>query len=164
MFSHLSVQVQTDKSASVQTEKEKEAKDNRIPVDRATAIRFSDLIRTALEFDPNAVEMPINLREDIAGMMHAYLDHHRSSLIPKRIPRPLREKEFSKNIKNPWDYRFIEWVYHLPSMEAHRRQIMEKMRFNSFADLVKYAIREGLTTLEAYQAPLFLRPRHPPNP
>jgi two-component system response regulator NreC len=37
----------------------------------------------------------------------------------------------------------------LKTVEAYRRQIMEKMDFKSFADLIKYAIREGLTTLEA---------------
>jgi|UniRef100_A0A7C3UYG1 DNA-binding NarL/FixJ family response regulator len=36
----------------------------------------------------------------------------------------------------------------LKTVEAYRRQIMEKMGFHSFADLIKYAIREGLTTLE----------------
>lgn len=35
----------------------------------------------------------------------------------------------------------------LKTVEAYRRQIMEKMDFKSFADLIKYAIREGLTTL-----------------
>ena len=37
----------------------------------------------------------------------------------------------------------------LKTVEAYRRQIMDKMDFKSFADLIKYAIREGLTTLEA---------------
>ena len=36
----------------------------------------------------------------------------------------------------------------LKTVEAYRRQIMEKMDFKSFADLIKYAIREGLTSLE----------------
>ena len=33
------------------------------------------------------------------------------------------------------------------TVEAYRRQIMEKLKCESFADLVKYAIREGLTSL-----------------
>ncbi len=37
----------------------------------------------------------------------------------------------------------------LKTVEAYRRQIMEKMKFNSFAELIKYAIREGLTTLDS---------------
>jgi two-component system response regulator NreC len=36
----------------------------------------------------------------------------------------------------------------LKTVEAYRRQIMEKLDFKSFADLIKYAIREGLTSLE----------------
>lgn len=37
----------------------------------------------------------------------------------------------------------------LKTVEAYRRQLMEKMSFKSFADLIKYAIREGLTSLES---------------
>jgi DNA-binding NarL/FixJ family response regulator len=35
------------------------------------------------------------------------------------------------------------------TVEAYRRQIMEKLHCDSFADLIKYAIREGLTSLES---------------
>lgn len=34
------------------------------------------------------------------------------------------------------------------TVETHRRQIMEKLDMHSVAELTKYAIREGLTTLE----------------
>lgn len=34
------------------------------------------------------------------------------------------------------------------TIEAHRRQIMEKLGIHSIAELTKYAIREGLTSLE----------------
>jgi DNA-binding NarL/FixJ family response regulator len=34
------------------------------------------------------------------------------------------------------------------TVETHRRQIMEKLDLHSVAELTKYAIREGLTTLE----------------
>ena len=34
------------------------------------------------------------------------------------------------------------------TVETHRRNIMHKLRINSVADLTKYAIREGLTSLE----------------
>lgn len=33
------------------------------------------------------------------------------------------------------------------TVETHRRQVMEKLQVNSVADLTKYAIREGLTSL-----------------
>lgn len=35
------------------------------------------------------------------------------------------------------------------TVEFHRRQIMDKLRCSSFVDLIKYAIREGLTTIQA---------------
>jgi DNA-binding NarL/FixJ family response regulator len=35
------------------------------------------------------------------------------------------------------------------TVETHRRQIMEKLDIHSVAELTKYAIREGLTTVEA---------------
>ena len=34
------------------------------------------------------------------------------------------------------------------TIEANRRQIMEKLDVHSIAELTKYAVREGLTTLE----------------
>jgi len=33
------------------------------------------------------------------------------------------------------------------TVETHRRQIMDKVKLNSVAELTKYAIREGLTSL-----------------
>lgn len=37
----------------------------------------------------------------------------------------------------------------IKTVETHRRQIMEKLNIYSVAELTKYAIREGLTSLEA---------------
>lgn len=50
--------------------------------------------------------------------------------------------------KNP---RQIAATLHLglKTVEAYRRQIMEKLGFQSFADLIKYAVREGLTSLDS---------------
>ena len=36
----------------------------------------------------------------------------------------------------------------VPTVETHRRQIMDKLHLRTIAGLTKYAIREGLTTLE----------------
>jgi DNA-binding NarL/FixJ family response regulator len=36
----------------------------------------------------------------------------------------------------------------IPTVETHRRQIMDKLSLRSVAELTKYAIREGLTSLE----------------
>ena len=35
------------------------------------------------------------------------------------------------------------------TVETHRQQIMHKLKIHSVAELTKYAIREGLTSLEA---------------
>jgi DNA-binding NarL/FixJ family response regulator len=37
----------------------------------------------------------------------------------------------------------------IKTVETHRRQIMEKLNIHSVAELTKYAIREGLTSLDA---------------
>ena len=34
------------------------------------------------------------------------------------------------------------------TIETHRQNIMKKMKFNNIAEMIKYAIREGLTSLE----------------
>jgi DNA-binding NarL/FixJ family response regulator len=36
----------------------------------------------------------------------------------------------------------------LPTVESHRRQLMAKLNLRTIAELTKYAIREGLTTIE----------------
>jgi two-component system, NarL family, response regulator NreC len=36
----------------------------------------------------------------------------------------------------------------VPTVETHRRQIMDKLALRTIAELTKYAIREGLTTLD----------------
>jgi DNA-binding NarL/FixJ family response regulator len=37
----------------------------------------------------------------------------------------------------------------IKTVETHRRQLMEKLDLHSVAELTKYAIREGLTTVDA---------------
>ena len=37
----------------------------------------------------------------------------------------------------------------LSTVETHRRQIMSKLKIRTIAELTKYAIREGLTSLDA---------------
>jgi len=42
----------------------------------------------------------------------------------------------------------LELYVSTKTIEANRRQIMEKLNIHSVAELTKYAVREGLTTLE----------------
>jgi DNA-binding NarL/FixJ family response regulator len=36
----------------------------------------------------------------------------------------------------------------VPTVETHRRQLMDKLGLRTIAELTKYAVREGLTTIE----------------
>ncbi len=61
-----------------------------------------------------------------------------------------REREVLQLFAEGKSPREIAEALHLglKTVEAYRRQIMEKLGFSSFAELVKYAVREGLTSLE----------------
>jgi DNA-binding NarL/FixJ family response regulator len=61
-----------------------------------------------------------------------------------------REREVLQLLAEGKSPRGIAQALHLSvkTVEAHRRQIMDKLGFASLADLIKYALREGLTSLE----------------
>lgn len=60
-----------------------------------------------------------------------------------------REMEVLQLLAEGHSTRDISLTLHISikTVESHRRQIMEKRRLKSLADLTKYAIREGITTL-----------------
>jgi len=61
-----------------------------------------------------------------------------------------REREVLQLVAEGRSTKQIAFELHVSSktIEANRRQIMEKLDLHSVAELTKYAIREGLTTLE----------------
>jgi DNA-binding NarL/FixJ family response regulator len=61
-----------------------------------------------------------------------------------------REREVLQLVAEGKSTKQIALYLHLSSktIEANRRQIMEKLNIHSVAELTKYAVREGLTTLE----------------
>ncbi len=61
-----------------------------------------------------------------------------------------REREVLQLISEGHSAREIARRLHLSvkTIETHRRQMMEKLEIHSVADLTKFAIREGLTSLE----------------
>jgi DNA-binding NarL/FixJ family response regulator len=65
------------------------------------------------------------------------------SLTPREreVLQLLAEGKSSKEIASVLDIA-------LPTVETHRRQLMAKLNLRTIAELTKYAIREGLTTLE----------------
>jgi DNA-binding NarL/FixJ family response regulator len=62
-----------------------------------------------------------------------------------------REREVLQLFAEGKAPRQIAATLHLgqKTIEAYRRQIMEKLNFHSFAELIKYAVREGLTSLDS---------------
>jgi two-component system response regulator NreC len=70
-----------------------------------------------------------------------------TSVFAVLTPREREVLQLFAEGKNP---RQIAATLHLglKSVEAYRRQIMEKLNFQSFAELIKYALREGLTSLD----------------
>jgi DNA-binding NarL/FixJ family response regulator len=67
-----------------------------------------------------------------------------------------REREVLQLVAEGKSTKQISLELHVSTktIEANRRQIMEKLNIHSVAELTKYAVREGLTTLEtwAFQA------------
>ena len=61
-----------------------------------------------------------------------------------------REREVMQMIAAGRSTKEIAGALHLSvkTVESHRKQIMDKLGIRSVAELTKYAIREGLTTLD----------------
>ena len=103
-----------------------------------TAIRAVFEKRTHLS--PNAVGMVI---EDYRAQLKAAESANTSALTP-------REREVLQLIAEGKSTKQIASDLHVSTkaIESNRRKIMEKLNSNSVADLVKYAIAGGLTSLE----------------
>jgi DNA-binding NarL/FixJ family response regulator len=73
---------------------------------------------------------------------------------PTRVgpARPLtaREREVLQLVAEGYSSKRIATTLDIgvPTVETHRRQIMEKLSLRSIAELTKYAIREGLTSAD----------------
>ncbi len=75
-----------------------------------------------------------------------------SPTIPSSEQRPLtvREREVLQLVAEGKSSKEIGVILHIavPTVETHRRQIVEKLNLRTIAELTKYAIREGLTSTE----------------
>lgn len=65
-------------------------------------------------------------------------------------PLSPREREVLQLIAEGWSTKQIasHLYVSIKTIETHRRQIMKKLDLHAIADLTKYAIREGLTSIE----------------
>ena len=61
-----------------------------------------------------------------------------------------REREVLQLIAEGWSTKQIasHLYVSIKTIETHRRQLMKKLNLHNIADLTKYAIREGLTSIE----------------
>jgi DNA-binding NarL/FixJ family response regulator len=78
-----------------------------------------------------------------------YVDHLSEAMEPTK-PLTDRERQVLQCIAEGRSVKDIAIQMHLSikTVEFNRRQIMKKLKIHSVAELTKYAIREGLTSLE----------------
>jgi len=84
------------------------------------------------------------LRNDYLKLAGEDAANSSSSLSP-------REREILQSMAEGKSTKEIAFLLNLSikTVEAHRQRIMEKLDIHSIAELTKYAIREGLTSLES---------------
>ncbi|MEN8135381.1 MAG: response regulator transcription factor [Thermodesulfobacteriota bacterium] len=91
------------------------------------------------------------LSPEIAGvMLEDYVDRFQSKPADAASVLSTREREVLQLIAEGWSTKNIaEHLYvSIKTAESHRRKIMKKLDLNTVADLTKYAIKEGLTSLD----------------
>ncbi len=91
------------------------------------------------------------LRPDIAGVViedSLYGGQQEEETVSSMLSA--REREVLQLIAEGWSTRQIasHLYVSVKTIETHRRQIMKKLDLHNIADLTKYAIREGLTSVE----------------
>lgn len=91
------------------------------------------------------------LSPGIAGtVIKAYLGHSPSMDLSNSPVLTLREREVVQLFAEGRSTKQIasSLCVSVKTIETHRRRIMEKLEIHSIAELTKYAIREGLTSLK----------------
>ncbi len=91
------------------------------------------------------------LSPEIAGvLLEDYMDRFQSKPADAASVLTAREREVLQLIAEGWSTKNIaEHLYvSIKTAESHRRKIMKKLDLHTVADLTKYAIKEGLTSLD----------------
>jgi DNA-binding NarL/FixJ family response regulator len=85
----------------------------------------------------------------LGDVVEGYREHLTRGNVQKEVPLSSREREIVQLIAEGKDSRQIAECLHISpkTVESHRRRIMEKLEIHSVAELTKFAIREGLTTI-----------------
>jgi len=93
----------------------------------------------------------IYVSPDIAGIVvQDYLQHLASAGAARPSQLTSREREILQLIAEGRSTKDIAAMLHvsIPTIDTHKQHIMEKLDLHSVAELTKYAVRAGLTSLE----------------
>jgi DNA-binding NarL/FixJ family response regulator len=94
----------------------------------------------------------VYLSPQIAGGLLEQLSGNTATAATNGLSRPLspREREVLQLMAEGKATKEVAAVLHVSvkTVETHRRQMMEKLKLYSVAELTKYALREGLTTID----------------
>ncbi|HUN65063.1 MAG TPA: response regulator transcription factor [Bacteroidota bacterium] len=93
----------------------------------------------------------IYISPEIAGVVVTeYLHHLQSAGSGAHSPLTAKEREVLQLISEGKSTKEIASVLHvsIPTVDTHKQHIMEKLDLHSIAELTKYAVREGLTSLD----------------
>ena len=88
---------------------------------------------------------------NITGVViHDYVEQKNANQSKEADQLTSKEREILQMVAEGKSTKEIAVILHvsIPTVETHRRNIMEKLQLHSVADLTKYAIRVGLTSLE----------------
>jgi DNA-binding NarL/FixJ family response regulator len=88
---------------------------------------------------------------EIAGIVvEEYLRHLASSTEVRPSVLTAKEREILQLLAEGKSTKEIAALLHvsIPTVDTHKQHIMEKLDLHSIAELTKYAVREGLTSLE----------------
>lgn len=91
------------------------------------------------------------LSPEITGvLLEDYVDRFQSKPADAASVLTAREREVLQLIAEGWSTKNIaaHLYVSIKTAESHRRKIMKKLDLHAVADLTKYAIKEGLTTLD----------------
>lgn len=75
-------------------------------VDKKCAF-ISNLIKTSMDTDPTATEVPMNVKSDVLAKVVEYMNYHKGEE-PPIIEKPLRSKIMKDVCKDSWDADFID--------------------------------------------------------
>ncbi len=107
---------------------------------------FNELERAISAISSNQKYVSPSIEEAI---LHDYLNQTNRMSIPSDILSP-KEKKILQYIAEGKNTKEIALQLNLSpkTVETHRMHLMEKLNIRSVAELTKYALREGLTSLE----------------